>query len=437
MTGFDDKLRYKLSTEWLARAKRVTPTASQTYSKSYRYYCEGAAPAFMAHGRGSHVWDVDGNEYVDLVLALGPITLGYNDEAVNRAIREQLERGIVFSQPVTLEVELAERICGIIPSAEMVRFVKNGSDATSAAIRLARAYTGKDIVLSCGYHGMQDWYIGSSENDLGVPAAVRDLIRTFPFNDAEALARSLNQHAGRVAAIILEPARVDAPAPGFLQQVRDLATRHGAILIFDEVVTGFRLALGGAQAYYNVTPDLTALGKGIANGMPLSAVVGRADIMELIDEGAFVSLTFGGEALSLAAGLATINELERRRSIEHMWRLGKMLADGTRTLIKEHGVEDMAYVTGLEVMPAVFFHAYRDVAANDVLSLFQQEVIARGVLFLGVSFLCGSHSQDDIASTLRAFAHGFETLSQLKRGTPVRELLHGETYRPVFKRNKH
>jgi glutamate-1-semialdehyde 2,1-aminomutase len=427
---------YTRSTEWLRRAKATMPSASQTYSKSYRYYCEGAAPAFIERGEGCRLWDVDGNSYIDYLLALGPITLGYADPAVDEAIKRQLRKGIVFSQPSPLEVELAEVIVDIVPSAELVRFVKNGSDATSAAVRLARAYTGRDVVLSCGYHGMQDWYIGSSENNLGVPQAVQDLIETFPFNDIAALEAALDRHDGAVAAVIMEPLRTEEPLPGYLAKVRELTTKRGVVLIFDEVVTGFRVALGGAQSRYGVTPDLTALGKGMANGMPLSAVVGRAEIMQLADQGAFISLTFGGETLSLAAALATIEELKRRDVFRHTWALGERLQRGMQDAVERTSAGDIAKVAGTQIMPALFFKACGNATANDVLSLFQQELAARGVLFLGVNYLCASHTEDDIDYTIGVFTEALHEVSKLKHGTPLEELLKGASYRPIFKRNK-
>jgi glutamate-1-semialdehyde 2,1-aminomutase len=428
--------KYDLSNEWLRRAKATIPSASQTYSKSYRYYCEGAAPAFVDRGEGCRLWDVDGNSYIDYLLALGPITLGYADPVVDAAIRAQLSKGIVFSQPSPLEVELAEVIVDTVPCAEMVRFVKNGSDATSAAVRLARAYTGRDLVLSSGYHGMQDWYIGASENNLGVPQAVQDLIETFAFNDPAALEAALVRHDGEVAAVIMEPVRTDEPRPGYLAKVRELATKHGTLLIFDEVVTGFRVALGGAQSHYGVTPDLTALGKGMANGMPLSAVVGRAEVMQLADEGAFISLTFGGETLSLAAALATIEELKRRDVFKHTWSLGDRLKRGIQRVVDDAHANDIAKVAGTQIMPALFFTPCGEATANDVLSLFQQELAERGVLFLGVNYLCASHTAEDIDYTLSMFAEALQVVSKLKSGIPLAQLLKGETYRPVFKRNK-
>ena len=427
---------YTRSLEWLSRAKARIPSASQTYSKSYRYYCEGAAPAFIERGAGCRLWDVDGNSYIDYLLALGPITLGYADPVVDAAIARQLRKGIVFSQPSPLEVELAELIAELVPSAEMVRFVKNGSDATGAAVRLARAYTGRDLILSCGYHGMQDWYIGASENNLGVPEAVQRLIETFPFNDARALEATLERRFGEVAAVIMEPVRTEEPLPGYLAQVRELATRHGALLIYDEVVTGFRVALGGAQSHYGVTPDLTALGKGMANGMPLSAVVGRADIMRLADEGAFISLTFGGETLSLAAAIATISELQTRDVFRHTWALGDRMQAGMKNLVERMDLKDIAKVAGTRIMPGLFFSAFGEATANDVLSLFQQEAAERGVLFLGVNYLCASHSEADIDYTIGVFGEALEHVSKLKHGTPLKQLLRGQSYRPVFKRNK-
>lgn len=428
--------RYKKSSQWLARAKKVIPSASQTYSKSYRYFCEGACPAFIDHGRGSHVWDVDGNEYVDFVLALGPITLGYDDAAINTAIVNQLGKGILFSQPATLEVELAEKLTEIIPCAEMIRFVKNGSDATTAAIRLARAFSGKNMVLSCGYHGMHDWYIGSTENNLGVPDSVQRMIKTFPYNNLGALEQLINEHKNQIAAIIMEPVRVEEPVEGYLQGVRLLADRYGIILIFDEVVTGFRLSLEGAQGYYDVTPDIAALGKGMGNGMPISAVVGRADIMKLADQGAFISLTFGGEALSLAAGLATITELAKRNVFSHTWKLGQKLKNGAQGLVLAYGLTDIVTVKGTAVMPGIFFAPVSGYSANDVMALFQQEVFREGVFFLGVNYLCASHTDADIARALESYKSGLEAVRKLRDGIPLERMLTGKSFRPIFARNK-
>ena len=286
-------LQLKRSHDLKAKAKRLIPSCTQTFSKGPTQFVQGAAPVFIARGQGSHVWDVDGNEYIDYPMALGPVILGHNYPAVTKAVSKQLQEGTIFSLPHPLEIEVAEILVEIIPSAEMVRFGKNGSDATSGAVRLARAYTGRDLIACCGYHGWHDWYIGATSRNRGVPEAVRRLTIPFEYNNIEDLRRIFEDHPGNVAAVIMEPVGITEPKNEFLPQVRELTQREGALLIFDEVVTGFRIALGGAQEYFGVAPDLTCLGKAMANGYPLSAVVGRREIMELFDE-IFFSFTFGG-----------------------------------------------------------------------------------------------------------------------------------------------
>ena len=252
---------FKCSQQLLERAERVIPLASQTFSKSRIQFPPGASPLFLTHGDGGRVYDVDGNEYVDLVNALLPNVLGYRDPDVDLAIRRQLTRGISFSLPTTLETDLAERLVAYVPCAEMVRFGKNGTDATSAAVRLARAATRRDRLILIGYHGWQDWYIGATSRNLGAPPAVSALSHFVPYGDLAAIDAVFGQYPGDIAAIILEPMNVVAPPPGYLQGVVDIAHRNGALVIFDEIVTGFRWSLGGAQAYFGVVPDLACFGK--------------------------------------------------------------------------------------------------------------------------------------------------------------------------------
>ena len=263
---------FKKTEELLNRELKVSPLAAQTYSKSYRYFSRGISPCYMERGEGCYIYDVDGNKFIDFVSALGPITVGYNDASVNEAVIEQVKKFSSGSLQSELEVELAEKLCEIIPCAEMVRFVKNGGDATTASIRLARAYTGRDVVLMSGYHGMHDQSIGASENHKGVPATVRDLTINFTYNDLEDLEEKLK--INQAAAVILEPIQSDGPKEGYLEKVKEITHKYGAILIFDEVVSGFRYALGGASEFFGVVPDLAAFGKGMANGHAISAVAG-------------------------------------------------------------------------------------------------------------------------------------------------------------------
>src|SRR5947208_2766499 len=270
------------SNAWWQRAQRIIPMGTQTLSKSPTQFVQGVSPIYLQRGRGSHVWDVDGNEYIDYPMALGPVLLGYAEPAVDEAIRGQLADGIVFSLMHPLEVEVAERIVGMCPGVEAVRFGKSGSDAMSAAVRAARAYTGRDRVLVSGYHGWHDWYIATTTRNRGIPEVVTSLVATFPFDDLGALAEALK--AGPTAAVIVEPSAATVPSPGYLQGVVDLAREHGAVSVFDEIITGFRLAPGGARQHYGVEPDISCYGKALGNGMPISAVAGTWDVMRVFED---------------------------------------------------------------------------------------------------------------------------------------------------------
>ena len=420
-----------------SRALETIPLASQTFSKSVLQTVEGAAPLFLDRGDGCRVWDVDGNDYIDFVLGLLPVVLGYRHSGVDAAIRAQLEKGISFSLSTALEVELAERLVQHIPCAEMVRFGKNGSDATTAAVRLARAHTGRDKIAVCGYHGWHDWYIGTTPRNLGVPDAVRALSASFPFNDADALETLLAAAPDAYAAVIMEPAGIDDPAPGFLQSVRDLCDRYGAVLIFDEIVTGFRIALGGAQAHYGVTPDLASFGKALGNGMPISAVVGRRDIMARMED-IFFSGTFGGEALSLAAALATLDALEAGDAPNRIAGAGCKLRDGVSEIIDETTLGQEFTVKGPDWWPAVIPSGNGRADAMITGSLLKQELIERGVL-MGPTFnLCLAHDDEAVLeSTLAAWRGAAAAVSEaLSLNDPVRAL-RGKPMRPVFQVRRH
>jgi len=415
------------------KARMLIPAATQTLSKGVTQYVQGVAPIYLARAKGSHVWDVDGNQYIDYPMALGPIILGHGYPAVDQAVKRQLEDGVAFSLPHPLEVEVAERLTAMIPGAEMVRFGKNGSDATAGAVRLARAYTGRDLIVCCGYHGWQDWYIGSTTFHRGVPAPVRDLVKTFDYNDIDSLARRFAEHPGQIAAVIMEPIGVVEPMDGFLAAVRDLCHRHGALLIFDEVITGFRLARGGAQEYFGVAADITCVGKAMANGYPLSAVVGPRAIMNTFEE-VFFSFTFGGEAVSLAAANATLKEIAEKDVIAHLWEMGRQLNDGFKVLTKEFGVDRFMRTIGLAPRTVISFFDDGGRESLLVKSLFQQECLKRGVLFSGGQMICYSHSAADIEQTLRVYRSAMEIVGAAIRHGNVREKLQGEPVKSVFRK---
>lgn len=423
--------RYALSRAMLARAERVIPLGSQTFSKSRVQYPEGAAPLFVTHGRGGRTWDVDGNEYVDLVCALLPVTLGYGDPDVDAAIRVQLDNGITFSLATELEVELAETLVEIIPCAEAVRFGKNGTDATSAAIRLARAFTRRDRVAVGGYHGWQDWYVGATVRNKGVPQAVRDLTHRFPFNDVDALHALFRQYPGEFAAIITEPAGAAVPKPGYLETLKEMCRAEGALLIFDEVVTGFRLALGGGQEYFGVTPDLAAFGKGLANGMPLSAVAGRADVMAEMEE-VFISSTFGGETLSLAAAVATVGKMRREPVIARLWRTGALLAEEAEAAVRRHGLGEVVALGGLDPWRLLSFRDHANATAATIKTFFIREMLAEGVLMTASHNVCYAHDGRDVEHVARAYERVMERLAEELANLGFESRLGCPAIRPVF-----
>lgn len=427
--------RYRASLEWLERAERVIPLGSQTFSKSRTQLPVGAAPLFATEGKGARIRDVDGNEYIDYVCSLGAITLGHGDPDVRAAIVNQLDSGTLFSLPHPLETEVAERIVRMVPCAEMVRFGKNGSDVTAAAIRLARAYTGRDHVAICGYHGWQDWYIGTTARDLGVPAAVKAMSHTFPYNDLEALDRLLSSQPDGFAAVIMEPVAFEDPQPGYLEGVREVTHRHGALLVFDEIVTGFRLTPGTAQELYGVTPDLATLGKGLANGLPLSAIVGRADIMRLMEE-IFFSFTMGGEALSLAAARAVLDKIAQGDVLTRIAAMGERLRGGVEEGIERHGLTD---VVGVRGHPAWTLFTFADVGTPTPLemkTLFIQECARRGVLNIGLHFISFAHDETIIDETLAVYEEVFAVLRQALERRDARSLLQAPPLEPLFQVRK-
>lgn len=427
--------KYDRSNEMLARAKKVTPLGAQTYSKSYRYYCEGKAPAFIDRGEGCYVYDVDGNKYIDFVCALGPITIGYNDKRINEAVIQQLNKGIIFSQQTEAELLLAEKVTEIIPCAEMVRFVKNGSDATTAAIRLARAYTDRELVAVSGYHGMHDWYIGSTVNNKGVPKAVCELTMSFEYNNISSLRDLFDKFPHQIAAVILEPIQGDGPKEGYLRELKELSEKNGAILIFDEVVSGFRYALGGASELYNVQPDLVTFGKGMGNGLPISAVAGKADILKLIEKGVFVSTTFGGEALSLAGALKTISILEEENSYKHIWELGEIMLTGLKELVKKHNLEEVIKVTGLAPHCGVSFEGIGSLTYLDINSVYSNVMTENGVLTVGINNMNLSHTKKDLEVFLDAAEKAMITIKNAIENNSLQDVISSGKVNPVFKRN--
>lgn len=427
------KMKITESLNLREKAKEIIPNCSQTFSKSVLQFVQGVAPVFLDRGDGSHVWDVDGNEYIDYAMALGPIILGHNYSKVTSEVNKILKKGTTFTLPHSLEIKLAELLCDIIPCAEMVRFGKNGSDATSGAVRVARAYTGRDKIICCGYHGWQDWFIASTTRNKGIPKTVQKLTLTFKYNNIRELKKLFSENKNQVACVIMEPVSIIEPQKKFLQDVKDITHKNGSILIFDEVVTGFRLSLGGAQEYFKVVPDLACFGKAMGNGFPVSAIVGNRKIMKLFEE-VFYSFTFGGEIVSIAAAIATIRELKERGIIQHLWEKGRVLKDGYNILAKEISIDEYTQCIGYPPRTIITFKNKK--GGDDLLlkSLFQQECINRGILFTGGHNICYSHSSKDIDYTLRVYQTVLEIIKKAINKNLVRKMIKGKPVQPIFRR---
>ena len=421
---------YRKSELYLKRALNSIPLASQTFSKSLTQYPRGASPFFIERGKGSKVWDVDGNKYIDFVSSLAAVTLGYCDKVVDRAVREQMKNGVIFSLPHKLEIEVAEKLIEIIPCAEKVRFGKNGTDVTSAAIRIARAYTGKEHIAVCGYHGWQDWYIGSTTRDLGVPNAVKELTHKFEYNNLESLERVFQEQ--ELACVIMEPMTVaQYPKDDFLKKVKNLVHKNNALLIFDEIVTGFRADLGGAQKLFNVVPDMATFGKGMANGYPLSAVVGSNEIMKNVED-IFFSGTFGGEALSLVAASTVIDIYQDKKVVEYLMKLGGVLIDGVVKLIKDHQLENIISISSFPSWSVLKFRELDSYSSFEVRTFFLQEVLKRGILTLGSHNLSFSHTQKDINKLLDVYNEVFLLICKHIKNETLIENIHCDILQPLF-----
>lgn len=424
--------RYRLSQQMLERALKTIPLGSQTFSKSIIQFPLGVSPCFIKRGKGSRVWDVDGNEYIDFVNALAAITLGYNDPDVLNAVKTQLEDGTIFTLPHELEIKVAEKIVEMVPCAELVRFGKNGSDACAGAVRLARAYTKKDHVAVCGYHGWQDWYIGSTSRNLGVPEVVCELTHPFAYNDLDSLEQLFKKLPDQIAAVIMEPINIIEPKIGFLEGVKEMSQRYGALLIFDETITGFRYAKGGAQEYFGVIPDLATFGKGLANGYPLSVLTGRDEIMQLVKE-VFFSFTFGGETLSLAAAFATMTKLQNEPVIETLWKQGEKVIKGVSALIEKHGLNDVLSIGGKECWSFLIFKDADIYSQWELKSLFLQEVFIRGILTIGSHNMSYAHSDVDISRLMATYDEVFAIMKDVLTHKTMNKLLQTDALVPLFK----
>jgi glutamate-1-semialdehyde 2,1-aminomutase len=392
------------------RAHELIPGGCHTYAKGDDQY-PILAPSFIIRGAGCRVWDTEGRSYIEYGMGNRTVGLGHAYPPVVAAVREELARGSNFTRPSPIEVACAEQFLALIDGAEMVKFCKDGSDATSGAVRLARAYTGRDLIARCADHpffSVDDWFIGTTPVNAGVPGQVQKLTLTFRYGDLADAEALFEQHPGEIAAFILEPARTEDPPAGYLHALRDLCHANGALLILDEMITGFRWHNGGAQRLYDITPDLSTFGKALANGFSVSALAGRREFMRLggLDHEDrprvfLLSTTHGAETHALAAAIATMQVYEHEPVIEHLYRQGTRLRQQAEEAIRQHGLADFVGILG---KPCCLSYATLDQdgrPSQAFRSLFLQETIRHGVLIpsLVVSY---SHSDEDIDRTVAA-----------------------------------
>jgi glutamate-1-semialdehyde 2,1-aminomutase len=432
---------YERTNDYSRRLAAVVPGAGHTYAKGPDQFPQ-LSPGVLARGHGCRVWDLDDNEFIEYGMGLRAVGLGHGYEPVLDAVRAALPLGTNFTRPAAIEVECAELLLSVVTAADMVKFTKDGSSATSAALKIARAATGRDLVAVCADHpffSYDDWFISTTTSDAGIPDSERRRVRSFHFNDVASVESLFTSDGDRLAAVFLEPVRTVAPTDEFLEALRTGCDRHGVVLVFDEMISGFRYAVGGGQAVHGVAPDLSTWGKAMANGFSVSALCGRRDLMMLggrsgsTSEVFLLSTTHGAEVCSLAAAIATIDTYLNDPVVEHIAHQGQSLADGLREVSAAHGLSELVEPVGL---PGNLMFSTRSPSGHpsqEFRTLFLQETIARGVLMpsLVTSY---SHSDDDVSRTLEAIDGALAVYARAVEAGSTDGFLLGPPSRVVFER---
>lgn len=429
-----------LNSEYREKAHKYIPAGAHTYSRADDSYPVNV-PSVLLKGKGAYVWDVEENKYLDFGMALRAVTVGYDYERISKAAIEQIAFGNNLTRASKVEIDAAEAFCKLIPSAEMVKFAKNGSNVTTAAFKLARAYTGRMFIARCAEHpffSFDDWFIGDTVMDAGVPEEAKLHTLQFNYNNIESLEKLFNENPGKIAAVIMEPATTEVPKDGFLQKAKELCHKNGALLILDEMITGFRWDTQGACKYYDVEPDLITFGKGMANGFSVAALGGKREVMELggIDHAServfLISTTHGGEMCGLGAFLETIKVYEEEKVTDHLWKIGDMLIKGMNDISTELGIIDQMKFNGCGCSPNFATYDKNGNVSLEMRTLFVQEMAKRNILMPWVA-LSYSHSEDDIARTLEV---GREVLGVYKDALngDLSDFLEGRAIKPVFRK---
>ena len=434
------------------KAKKIIPAGGQTFSKGVSQFIEGFAPKYLEKGKGAYVIDLDNNKYLDYVMACHPLILGYADPDVNKAVINQLNKGSTFSLHNKLEVEVTKALIETVPSAEMARFGKNGADATTVGVRIARAYTKRDHIAFCGYHGWHDWFISTTDLNSGIPNFNKSLAHSFKYNDLDSLEKIFKTYKNKIAIVIMEPLTVMEPTcygpkncrnkackrfckNNFLHEVKKMSNHYGALLMFDEVITGFRFSLGGAQELTGVTPDLSAFAKAISNGIPLSAIVGKKQYMKLLDK-TFFSFTYGGDCIGLSAAKATISKIKSKKVTEHLHKVGTYLKNGINALSKKHNLIDFVECIGYPCRTIISLNGHNRFNELEIKTYIQQELLRHRILWAAYHSLSWSHKEKEINKTLNAFDQIFLNFNKkfIQNNFKLRNHIYGKVVKPVFRK---
>jgi glutamate-1-semialdehyde 2,1-aminomutase len=425
-----------------SRAQEIIPGGSHTYSKGPDQSPK-LGPKFIEKGKGSHIWDIDGNEYIDWAMGLTSVSIGHAYEPIIEEVKKELVKGTNFQCPAPIEVELAERFLEEVPSAEMVKFAKNGSSVTTAAVKLARAYTGKKYVAFCLDHGFfsyDDWYIGHKPNNAGVLEESAKYSIGFQYNNIESLKKLFAKHKDQIACVILEPMEFDYPQDKFLHKVKQLCAENGAVFILDEMITGFRLGHPGAHSMLDIEPDLSTWGKGVANGFSVCMLAGKKEIMELgglqhkKEKVFLISTTHGAETHALRAALATLQVAKKENSQKRMEEVGTQVKNRFEKLIKDKNLENYVSIKGHPSWLLVIFKDENGKPCNGFRTLIFQELIKLGIFFRGTFVPTLSHSLEDIEKTFQAFDKVFDLYKTALSEGGYKKYLVGEPIKPVFRK---
>ena len=452
---FGLKLGIKKSNSLYSKAKKYIASGTNTFSRAPGVFPDGAAPKFLYKQKGCHVWDVDGNKYIDMVMGCGPVTLGHNNSKINNSIKKQLNKGILFSMLNPLEVELSEQLVKNIKSAEMVKFSKNASDVCAASVRLARYVTKKKMIFCYGYHGFHDWYVGTTDRNAGIPKEIKKLTKVFDYGDIDGLEKMFKRYKNQVAAIIMEPVIGQRQVCSYdnkknkrkflkpcascnqvktLKKIKKLASKNKCLFILDECISGFRFGVGGAQDYFGVFPDLSIFGKGITNGMPLGILAGKRKYMKHFDK-VFLSSTYAPEALTLASAVKNIEIYKSDEVVKNLWKKGEYIEKNFLKIISKYSVQKYVSLAGYPVRLMVNTHSENGSQDNLLTTLYQQEMFKNGILcFSGVLMLSMSHKKKELDILINAFDETCKKIKEIKqKNHSIKKYLNCEPMEHVFK----